>query len=133
MTIDPADAGSSLTATANRLLFICVVRALSAAHAIFTEEALHSTLSVNNLLSTSVKWVVPRPNVYVQFWLCRTNGHDNLTVAVNFSVWIPLGMNISFSHCSFCGESISIITFESLGACITSDFRTFDRDAIQNP
>lgn len=112
MTIDPEECRAVVNSRANPLLFVLfVARCLSAAHAVLAEEALHSTLGVNNLLSAGVKGVISRPNIYVQFWLGRANSHNNLTVAVNFSVWIPLGVNIRFSHCSFCGESIQIITF----------------------
>ena len=107
-----------LNSRANPLLFVLIVaRCLSAAHAVLAEEALYSAFSVNNLLSAGVKWVISRPNIYMQFWLGRANGHNNLTVAVNFSIWIPLGVNISFSHCSFCDESYINYNFQvSIGA-----------------
>ncbi len=50
-------------ATANQLLF--VFAALVARHTVFAEEAFHTTLGVNNLLSAGVKGVVTRPYVYV--------------------------------------------------------------------
>ncbi len=107
MTIDPEECRVVVNSRANPLLFLFfVVRCLSATHAVLAEEALHSTLSVNNLLSAGVKWVISRPNIYVQFWLGGAYGHNNLTVAVNFSIWIPFGMNIRFSHCSLWDESI---------------------------
>jgi hypothetical protein len=48
-------------------------------------------LQYQYFLSTSVKGVVSRPDIYVQFWLSGAHGHYNFPVAVNLSFWIPLG------------------------------------------
>ncbi len=65
MTIDPEKCRVVVNSRANPLLFLFGAGALFAGHTVFAEEPLNSTLGVDNLLSTSVKWVISRPNIYV--------------------------------------------------------------------
>jgi hypothetical protein len=67
-------------------------------HAVFPQEALNATFGVDNFLRAGEKGMVPRPNIYVKFWFGGTNGHYDLSVAVNFSFGVPLGVNIRFCH-----------------------------------
>jgi hypothetical protein len=73
-------------------------RSGSIQHSVFFEEAIDPTFGIDNLLRTSVKRVIPRPDIDAEFWLGRTNSHHNFTVAINFGVWVPSRMNISFCH-----------------------------------
>jgi hypothetical protein len=65
---------------------------------VLTAETLNPTLSINNLLITSIERVIARPHINVQFWLSRAHRHNFFAVTENLGIGVPSRMEIWFSH-----------------------------------